>query len=155
MTVAAYENTADASVVAEAVKELLLANQDLGLREVWLGDPNRVPVTPSAAVVTGNTAIGGGSPAGAGMSLNYYTNHEFTIYVMVFYAKITSNPEELEQESNRYAEKVRNAIHSNKKLNGLVWQGWVRQIEPGVARRAGAKLRAHRLTIGYSSKTFI
>jgi hypothetical protein len=155
LSVVQLGNTGDASVIADAVKTLLDADSNLSLRKTWLGDPVRVPITPSAAVVTGPTIIGGGSPTGAGMSLNYYTNFEFTIYVMVFYAKITSDNEVLEQDSNRYAEQVRNTLHSNKTLNGLAWQSWVRQIEPGVARRAGAKLRAHRLTAVYSSKTFI
>jgi hypothetical protein len=149
-----YQNTADTDVIVDAVKALLEANQSIGLKRVWADDPSRVPVVPSAAVVAGTTTSGEGSPTGAGMSLNYYTNHRFTIFVMLFYAHIVEN-EQLQQETNRFAVQVRNVIHSNKTLNGLAYQGWVTQIEPGTARRGGAKFRASRLTVRYDAKTFI
>lgn len=148
-------NTPDASRIVQAVGDLLQANQSLELKRVWVGDdPTRVPVWPSAAVLAGPTATGGGSPTGSGMGLNYYTNNNFTIYVLVFFAKVTQD-EELQQAANKYAEQTRDALHENKTLNGLAYQGWVTLIEPGVARRQGAKFRANRLTVRYDSKTFI
>jgi hypothetical protein len=154
MSTPLYQNTGDADIIVDAVVSLLQSDNSIGLRDVWTEDPIRVPRTPSAAVLAGTITTGGGSPTGTGMGLSYYTNNQITIYVMVFFARIVENSV-LSQEANRYASRVRDVIHTNKTLDGLVYQGWVTQIEPGVARRAGAKFRANRLTIVYSSKTFI
>jgi len=133
--------------VTQAVVDLLEADQSLGLRQVWYGDQDRIPFTPCAAVESGGieSTIGASS---------YWTSHEVTVFVMVYFAKITSQSE-LKKECDQYAEQVRDTIHKNKSLNGLVIHGNITTMEPGVARRGGAKLRATRLTIRYITKTFI
>lgn len=134
-------------LVTQAVVDLLEADQSLGLQKVWYGDQDRVPFTPCAAVESGGTESAPPSPT-------YWTQHELTIYVMVYFAKITSQSE-LKKEADQYGEKVKDAIHRNKNLNGLVVHGNVTAVEPGIARRGGAKLRATRLTVRYISKTII
>lgn len=133
--------------ITQAVVDLLEANQSLGLKKVWYGDQDRIPFTPCAAVESGGTES-------AVTATGFWTAHEVTIYVMVYFAKITSQSE-LKKEADQYAELVRNAIHTNKSLNGLVIHGNVMTMEPGIARRAGAKLRATRLTVRYLTKTHI
>lgn len=153
MTATAY--TANASVVARAVIDLLKADLSLGLRDV-LGDvPDRISTgTPVAAVTTGPTTSGGGDNAGY-PTLNYWTNHTFEIYVVVFYARVDTTREDTREDADYFAEKVRDSLHQNKTLNGLVYQGWVTRIDPGVIGRGGGRFRAHRLTVRYDSKTLI
>lgn len=139
--------TENITQVTQAVVDLLEADQSLGLKKVWYGDQDRIPFTPCAAVESGSvestlTATG------------FWTTHEVTIYVMVYFAKITSQSE-LKKECDQYAEQVRDAIHRNKTLNGRVIHGNITTMEPGVARRGGAKLRATRLTLRYITKTLI
>lgn len=133
--------------VTQAVVDLLEADQSLGLNHVWYGDQDRIPVTPSATVESGSLES---ALAGTG----FWTSHEVTIYVMVYFAKIT-NQSELKKEGDEFAERVRDTVHQNKTLNGLVIHGNVTLMEPGVARRGGAKLRGTRLTIRYISKTLL
>jgi hypothetical protein len=133
--------------ITQAVVDLLEADQSLGLKKVWYGDQDRVPFTPCATVESGPmesqlTATG------------FFTTHEVTIYVMLYFAKITSQSE-LKKEADEWAEKVRDTIHKNKTLNGIVIHGNVTLIEPGIARRGGAKLRGTRMTVRYLSRTQI
>jgi hypothetical protein len=147
--------TADASVVAQAVQDILEADLSLGLKHVYGDIPDRITFgTPCVAVTTGPTSIGGGDNAGY-PTLNYWTNHSFEIYVVVFHARVDTTREDTRKEADKFAEKVRDSIHQNKTLNGLVYQGWVTRIDPGTIGRGGGRFRAHRLTVRYDSKTLI
>jgi hypothetical protein len=150
-----YTNTSNASEVAQAVKDILEADLSLGLSKVFGDIPDRIAVeTPCAAVTTGATTSGGGDNAGY-PTLNYSTYHNFEIYVVVFYARVDTTRDETRKAADRYAEQVRDSLHKNKDLNGLVYQGWVSRIEPGTIGRGGGRFRAHRLTCNYTSKTLI
>lgn len=135
------------TAITQAVVDLLEADQSLGLKKVWYGDQDRIPFTPCATVESG----GMDSVLAA---TNYWTTHEVQVFVMVYFAKIT-NQSDLKRETDEFAEKVRDTVHRNKTLNGLVVHGNITRIDPGVARRGGAKLRATQLTIHYITKTII
>lgn len=139
--------TSDITTVTQAVVDLLEADQSLGLKKVWYGDQDRIPFTPCATVESGSVES---DLAATG----YWTTHEITIYVMVYFAKIT-NQSELKKETDQHAEKVRDTLHKNKNLNSIVVHGNVTSMEPGIARRGGAKLRATRMTLRYITKTLI
>lgn len=146
--------TANASEVARAVIDILRADLSLGLKVV-LGDiPDRITEVPCAAVTTGPTTLGGGENAGW-PTLNYWTNHNFEIYVMVFHVRVDTTREDTRENADRFAEAVRDSLHQNKTLNGIVYQGWVTRIDPGTMGRGGGRFRAHRLTVRYDSKTLI
>jgi hypothetical protein len=147
--------TANASDVAQGVVDLLTADVSLGLSHVYEDIPDRITFpTPCAAVTTGATTLGGGENAGY-PTLNYWTNHGFEIFVMVFYARVDTTRDDVRKAADQYAEQVRDTIHKNKTLNGLVYQGWVTRIDPGTIGRGGGRFRAHRLTVRYDSKTII
>lgn len=147
--------TANASDVADAVVNILKADLSLGLSHVYEDVPDRITFTPPcAAVTTGPTTIGGGENAGY-PTLNYWTNHGFEIYVVVFYARVDTTRDDVRRASDQFAEKVRDTLHGNKTLNGLVYQGWVIRMDPGIMGRGGGRFRAHRLTVRYDSKTLI
>jgi hypothetical protein len=132
--------TNNADQVTQALVDLLEANPSLGLRKVYYGDQTRIGLTPCAAVDTGPTDQ---EIAGTG----YYAAITFNVSIMVYYASVKSDTE-LARESNQFAQEVMNVIHTEpmKNLNGLIINGLVTRNEPGTAIRAGAKLRAHRLT---------
>lgn len=155
MTETAFAPTANASEVSQAVADILRGDLSLGLSHVYEDIPDRITFpTPCAAVTTGPTTMGGGDNAGY-PTLNYWTNHTFEIYVIVFHARVDNQREDTRKEADKYAEQVRDSIHKNKQLNGLVYQGWVTRIDPGTMGRGGGRFRAHRLTVRYDSKTLI
>lgn len=155
MSLYTAEPTANISEVAEAVIDILKGDLSLGLSHVYGDIPDRITFpTPCAAVTTGPTTMGGGQNAGY-PTLNYWTNHNFEIYVIVFYARVDNQREDTRKEADKYSEKVRDSLHKNKNLNGLVYQGWVTRIDPGTMGRGGGRFRAHRLTVRYDSKTLI
>jgi hypothetical protein len=155
MSEVVLEATANASAVADAVIDVLKGDLSLGLTHVYGDIPDRIQFgTPCAAVTTGPTTMGGGDQAGY-PTLNYWTNHQFEIIVMVFYARVDNSRDEGRKEADIFAEKVRDSLHKNKQLNGLVYQGWVTRIDPGTIGRGGGRFRAHRLTVRYDSKTLI
>ena len=140
--------TIDTTEVTQAVVDLLLANPQLGWKEVLYGDIDRVPKTPMITVESG--PVESDWPPNPG----FWTQHNFLIYVMCYFCKVVEQAQ-LKKEADSFAERVRDIIHLNKTLNGIVIHGNVTSFEPGIARRGGAKLRANRLTIKYVSKTRI
>lgn len=110
--------------------------------------------TPCAAITTGPTSSGGGDQAGY-PTINYSTYHTFDIYVVVYYARVDTTRDDVRKAADQYAERVRDSLHKNKDLNGLVYAGWVSRIEPGTIGRGGGRFRANRLTVTYRSKTLI
>ncbi len=140
--------TGDTTVVTQAVVDLLLANPQLGWKEVLYGDIDRVPKTPTICVESGSIELDWlPSPS-------FWTEHTFTVYAMCYFCKIVEQAQ-LKKEADAFAEAVRDVIHENKTLNDIVIHGNVTLMEPGIARRGGAKLRATRLTIRYISKLHI
>jgi hypothetical protein len=130
--------THDYVEVAEALKSMLEAQApEIGLHAVWYGDQETVPVTPSVAI----------DPAPTDFN-RYGTGHQYAIRfscaVMLYYAQVTSQ-QELQIESDKYTMKVLDAINASKNLDGLIVHGNVVRVEPGVARRAGARFRASRI----------
>lgn len=141
--------TANLTDVTQAVTDLLLANQPtLGAKEILYGDIDRVPKTPTVTVESG--AVESDWPPNP----TFWTQHNFTVYVMCYFCKVVEQAQ-LKKEADAFAESVRDIIHLNKTLNGIVIHGNVTMFEPGIARRGGAKLRANRLTVRYISKTHI
>lgn len=130
--------TKDPSDVCQALVDLLKSNVSLNLKEVYYGDQDRIPFTPCATVEASPTDI-------QNPQVNFYLEHRFNISIMVYFAQVVDQSQ-LKKDSDLFAEQVRDTIHQNKTLNGIIIHGNVTRMEPGVARRAGAKLRATRLT---------
>ncbi len=133
--------TRSSSVAANSIKELLEANApSLGLKAVYYGDQDRIGITPCVTVEAGDVDL---DITGTGMWMAVTIN----VGIMVYFAKIASDSK-LKYESDIFAENIIDAIHqdANKTLGGLVINGFIRQIQPGVAIRGGARLRAHRLS---------
>lgn len=130
--------TDDYYTVAKSMLALLEARApELGLEKVWYGDQQRVSEFPSAAV----------EPAPTEYS-RYGTGHQYAIQfnlaIMVYYAQVVSE-EELKEESDAFAMRVMRAVNSDRNLDGLIVHGNVTRVEPGLARRSGAKFRATRI----------
>jgi hypothetical protein len=137
--------TGNTTVVTQAVVDLLLANPQLGWKEVLYGDIDRIPKTPTICVESGAVELDWPP------SPSFWTQHNFTVYAMCYFCKVVEQAQ-LKKEADAFAEAVRDVIHQNKTLNDIVIHGNVTLMEPGIARRGGAKLRTTRLTIRYISK---
>jgi hypothetical protein len=132
--------TKDIVLVTKTMQDMLKADYTVGLREVWYGDIDRVPVVPSAAIDPGTTDY---TIKGTG----YYVEVILNLQILVFYAAIDSSPT-VNEDGDKFAEQLIDVIHREplKNLGGLVIHGHIIRKEPGIATRRGAKFRGSRLT---------
>lgn len=134
------------SVVTQAVFDLWNTNKlTLGLADVWYGDQELNPRTPSVSVESGtyNRELQGAQNA----TVNHFIV-ESTLYV----ARIGDNQANL-KASEQLAEAMMDLIHQDLNLGGLVYYGFVTTITPGVVRKGNSLMRATRITWEGDSKT--
>lgn len=116
---------------------------------VFYGDQQMVPRTPAVAVEPGALTR---SLSGKGASGR--TDNVFTIYLMAYLAKISSN-QAVRKQSDELAERLVNILHSDRTMGGLVIHGFVTSLESGFAVRGGTLMRTARLTWQGLTKTLI
>jgi len=147
-----YQNTSDFEVVHGALVELIQMNaSEIGLKRVYREDVARVDTTPSAGVqmLRKRRNIN---------ETGMMTTNEFSFYVFLYYAKITSE-ENLSRDAVAFAERLetainkRNATEGPNTLNGLVFNLFASELEAGTVRKGGARMRAVRLTVTANSRT--
>jgi len=132
--------TQSAYLVGQTLKEMLLADVSLGLHRVFYGDISKVGATPCATVEPGTKER---THRGTGLWMEII----IPVSIMVYYARIEGE-EQLISESDAFVERIESTIHTEpmKTLGGLIVHGWIHRVEPGTAIRAGARLRAHRIS---------
>lgn len=137
------------STVASAVKALLDADTTLGLREVYYGDQEKIPATPSVCVEPSLL-----SRELAGIGGKGQTQNQFVVYVICYLAKI-QDEQITRLASDQLAEAIMDVLHSSITMSGTVVHGFVTAVEYGYTRRTGALSRVARLTWTGMSKTAI
>lgn len=149
-----YQNTSEFDVVHAALIELIeMSASEIGLKRVYREDVAKVDTTPSVGVqmLRKRRAIN---------ETGMMTTNEFSFYVILYYAKITSE-EKLSREAVKLAEKVEVAINRRSvtegpnTLNGLVYNLFASESEAGSVRKGGARMRAVRLTVTANSRTLV
>lgn len=127
------------TVVSQYIYDLLTDNkQELGIEDVFDGDQELIPRTPAICVLIGDY---GRELTGA----PFRTDNAFTIYLMVYHAKIQDNQLNY-RECNELAEAVMDLMHQNKTLGDNVIHGFVTSIEPGYVRQGRSLSYVSRLT---------
>lgn len=117
----------------------------LGLTDVWYGEHNTIPRTPSLTVdprtktralrETGHTVI-----------------NTFEVVLTLFHSRLSSG-QVMMSEVLSLAEQVEKVIHSDRKLGGLIVHGYVGRISTGFTTRNKVILKAAEIQWSGFSKT--
>lgn len=128
------------SVIVQAHVDLLNTNKvALGLADVYYGDQAILPRTPSVCVEAGpldqeSNRVGG----------RLATENVFRIYHLIYVGKV-QDVQDNYKKSLELAEAIRDLLHVDLQLGGLVVFGYVRTIEPGYVRKRDALLKVERI----------
>lgn len=124
---------------AAAVTSLLETNKiKLGLEDVWVGDQERLPRTPCAAVEPGpKTRTYNGVPRRFEVMLE--------AYILVYVERIQDTQQNVRQ-SLALAEEIEAVLHEDETVGGLVISSYVSDSTPGYVNRSGTLLSVVRLT---------
>jgi hypothetical protein len=132
-------HTDSVEVITQYIVDLLEANKvALGLTDVWYGDQQLVPRTPSCAVEAGpkNRALA---------AMPRVTQNSFIVYVLVYVAKI-QDVQSTHKTAIQMAEAIEEVLHGDPTMGDNVIHGYCTSIEPGYAVRGGTLMRASRIT---------
>lgn len=125
---------------AEFLETLLVNNQgSLGLADIYYGDQNRIPRTPTACV----------DPGEKRRDLNGIprrTDIRLTVYILLYHNPINAI-ETITRQSDALAEDIETLIHMDAQMGGLVIDSMVTTIEFGYQTRGNNLYRVSRLTV--------
>jgi hypothetical protein len=126
--------------VADFLEALLETNKGaLGLQDVFYGDQNRIPRTPTACVDPGEKRRQlNGAPR--------RTQLDIVIYILVYHNAVT-NVEVLAKTNDKLSEDIETVIHVDAQMGGLLIDSMVTNIEFGYASRGKTLYRVSRLTV--------
>lgn len=112
--------------VTSALVDVLKNQSDVAFQQVYYGDEDRIPFTPSASVsVMLDSELQGNT---------YRMIHTFTGVIVIYHAEL-QNEELARSECNKQAELIKGHVHTNT-LGGIVVQSWVTKLEPGYSARS-------------------
>jgi len=126
------------SEITQAVVDLLKADLTLGLSKVYYGDQAGIPLVPSATVEAG-------SAEREYTQTGLHTTRTVPIIIVIYHGKV-DDVQTIKKSLDDFAQAVEDALHQDSTLGGLVINGLVTSIEPGVASVGKAQYQAHRLT---------
>lgn len=141
--------------VSEVVDALVKVLQDhweefgmLDRDQVFFGDEYRYPKVPAIAVDPGPRE----SPLSA---TGLMQTNTFTVYILVYSARISGDVQALKRDNATLAEKVEDVVNANNTLGGLIIHGHVVMFEPGQASVGGELFAATRLTYTATTRTVV
>jgi len=133
-------------VVCEALEQYLNDGANtLGIRKVWYGADDLIPETPAITVA-------GDNKRREYIETGLMTINVFRATITIYHARL-GDPAVTRKQCDSKAEEVEAYLHSNVRLNGLVYSSLVESLEPGMAKRANVILKATRLNWAAKSKT--
>lgn len=133
-------------LVAESIIDFLSDNKtSLGLRTIVYGEDEFVTETPTVEVVPGTMTT-------ETVETAFTVRNNFPVHITIIHSRL-DNRQVTRKECDSFAYNVRNKLHENPKLGGLVVFGYVTMVEPGFTTRQRALMRATRLTWSGFSKT--
>lgn len=133
------------SVVNQFIVDLLKGEPLLQLEDVFFGDQQLIPKTPSVAVEPGPMAR-------ELTGLPFRTDNTFTVFLIIYHSKVQGS-QITRKECLEYAEAIMALLHTNKTMGDNVIHGYVTSIDPGYATRGGTLMMSTRLTWSGLSKT--
>jgi hypothetical protein len=146
--------TDSVDVVAQYVIDKLKANATVlksstnivvDPQDIYYGDQEKFPRSPSICVDPGNRAR-------QLQGVSYRTDNNFTIYILVYHAKLQDN-ELTRKESQQISEAIETLLHSDPQLGGNVIHGFCSLNESGYVYRQNTMYRTNRITFEPYSKT--
>lgn len=112
--------------VTNALVDVLKNQSDVVFQQVYYGDEDRIPFTPSASVsVMRESELEG---------TNYRMVHTFTGMIVMYHAEL-QDTELARSECNKQAELIEGHVHKTT-LGDIVVQSWVTGLEPGYSARS-------------------
>jgi hypothetical protein len=134
------------SEVAKGIISYLNDSKDeLGIRRVWYGDDDMVPETPAITVVPGNMTTEISETA-------FTITNQIPIILTVLHSRL-DNQEVNREQCDEKAFDIRQELHKDPRMGGLVVFGYVSSMEPGFTTRQRVMLRATRIIWSGMSKT--
>lgn len=134
--------------IAETMEQYIQSrNDEFGFRKIWYGDDQLIPETPAINIV----------PLTKRRTLNatgHTTENALELNIVIFHSRL-DKPSVTRKECDVLAERLEAVLHENKRLDGNVIYGYVRELEPGVATRNNVMMRATRLLWTSLTKTRI
>lgn len=124
---------------------------DLGIADVWYGDQQQIPRTPTVCVVAdGKDRAHAGAPRRVANTLK--------AFILVYHSKV-QDIQLNSKEADKLAEALEAAVHEDPTLGGIVIHSLVTRTESGeMTRRVNTlatQFRSTRLTVEGLSKTML
>lgn len=120
-------------------------NVALAADDVYYGDQEKFPRTPSVCVDPGNRQR-------ALQGVSYRTDNNFTIYILVYHAMLQDN-QVTRKEVQQLAEAIETLLHADPTLGGNVIHSFCSLNESGYVYRNSTMYRTNRMTFEPYSKT--
>lgn len=121
---------------------------DLGIQYTAYGDQSKIPAVPAVCVEPNSKTR---EPQGT----YQMTQNTFTVFLLVYLAKIGKSDETVRLDTDTLAESIETRLHQDLQLGGLLVHGYVQEIESGYTYRAGTLYRSARMTYMGLSKTLL
>lgn len=138
------------SIVTATIFDLLtLEMENLGFKDVFYGDQEKLPRTPAACVEAAPFDRSLGGVGGKGR-----TDNILRVGVIIYFGKI-QDVQINSKATEEMAEAVMDLLHRDVTLAGLVTHSFVTSIQPGYSARPDAILKASRVNWQGQSKTQI
>lgn len=113
--------------------------------DIYFGDQDKMPRTPSICVDPGNRRRDL-------QGVSFRTDNNFTIYILVYHSKVQDN-ELTRKEAQQISEAVETLLHLDPQLGGLVIHSYCSLNESGYVYRQNTMYRTNRVTFEPYSKT--
>ena len=136
-----------AKIQAAATAQTLKTSSGVTLapEDVYYGDQEKFPRTPSVCVDPGNRQRDL-------QGVSYRTDNKFALYILVYHAKIQDN-QLTRQEVQQLSEQIETLLHLDPQLGGLVIHSYCTLNESGYVYRQATLYRTNRITFEPYSKT--
>jgi hypothetical protein len=119
---------------------------------ILYGDQNRVPVTPTVCVESGETVR-----ALAGVGMNGRTENNLTAFILVYWAQVDSN-QVTKLAAEQCSENIAKLLDTNPTLalggdGGVVIHGFVTSIDPGYSFKNNNSTLYYSARLTWTGKT--
>ena len=131
--------------VNQYIVDFLQGRDDLGLTDVWYGETQNVPRTPSVSVDPRNKRR-------TVTETGHMVRNDFEIVLTLFHSRLTSG-QVMMQECLQHAEALETVLHEDRKLGGLIIYGYVGALVTGFTTRNKVIMKSAQLTWSGFSKT--
>lgn len=113
--------------------------------DIYYGDQEKFPRSPSVCVDPG-------SRTRTLQGVSYRTDNNFSIYILVYHAKIQDN-QQTRKEVQQLSEQIETLLHADPTLGGYVVHCFCGLNESGYVYRQNTMYRTCRITFDVYSKT--